>query len=147
MTMSRDDRPWEAPTATVDLSRFWRRHLHAQVRLYAGASQRGAMSRAYCTAVVWGITTFLHALQDCHSDAALHARAHDVPWWDRLCRTELDSPSLLGLSIRGVPISGKGLSEAALALRCFEILHATSIDPTSVFDNPPTALVAWVREA
>ena len=138
--------PWSATTATVDLLPFWKRHLKAQRRLYAAAAERGDAGKPYRSSVVWGLTTFLQALEDCGSEAALRARAADGAWWDTLCRAELASPSLLDLRIGEVPISGHSLAKAALALRYLELTRRVTIDPTTVLDAPPAAVAEWLRE-
>lgn len=141
-----DEHEWSVATATVDLLPFWRRHLKAQLRLYAAAAGRGDAGKPYRSAVMWGLTTFLQALADCASEADLRACAADSRWWDILCRAELESPSLLDLRIGEVPISGHSLAKAALALRYLELTRRLTIDPTTVLDAPPAQVAAWLRE-
>lgn len=137
---------WETATASGDLVPFWRRHLRAQIRLYAWARGRDTGGRSYCAAAVWSLTTFLHALQDCTTEADLHTRAADKRWWDSLCATELESATLLALKVGDVPLSGNGLSKAALALRYLELTRRVTIDPTTVLDAPPRVLDTWLSE-
>lgn len=140
------DRSWTAVATGVDLLPFWKRHLRGQMRLYNGINAHGDVSRLYCAAVTWGVATFLHALQDCPTEHALRECAQDSLWWNRICQRELDSPSLLELRIGGVPLSGKGVSESALALRYLELTRRITIDPTTVLSAPPPAVVDWLRE-
>lgn len=146
--MSSPFRPMGArpPVAVVDSIPFWKRHLRAQLRLYAGAGARGDAGRPYRSAVIWGLTTFLSGLADCASDDALRDRAADAAWWDRVCREELQCPSLVELRIGEVPISGHSLSQAALALRYVEVTRRVALDPTTVLDTPPAEVLAWLRE-
>jgi len=123
---------------------FWKRHLRAQIRLYASAQRRGSAGKTYCSAVMWGLTTFLSALQDCATPEQLQARGNQARWWDELCREELDSTTLLELRIGDVPISGHGLSQAALALRYFELVSGVTIDSTAVLGDPPHTLLLWI---
>jgi hypothetical protein len=146
MTLPFDGESSSTTTATVDLLPFWKRHLKAQRRLYAASAERGDAGKPYRLAVVWGLTTFLQALGDCGSEAALQARVADTAWWDALCRTELVSPSLLDLRIGEVPISGHSLAKAALALRYVELTRRVTLDPTTVLDTPPAQVLAWLRE-
>lgn len=132
--------------AVADTIPFWRRHLRAQLRLYAGAGERGDAGRPYRSAVVWGLTTFLSALGDCASETALRDRAGDTAWWDALCRAELHCPSLVELRVGEVPISGHGLSQTALALRYLEVTRRLALDPTTILDTPPPQVLAWLRE-
>lgn len=141
------DRSWSAVATSVDLLPFWKRHLRGQIRLYNGINAHGDISRQYCAAVTWGIATFLSALQDCATENALRERAQDTAWWNRACRRELECPSLLELRIGGVPLSGKGLSESALALRYIELTRRVTIDPTTVMSAPPPAVTDWLRDA
>ena len=133
-------------TATVDLTPYWRRHLRALRRLFTAAANHDELGRRYRTAVNLGLTAFLHGLQDCTDIFALHRRAHDTDWWDAICRAELDSPTLLGLRIQGVPLSGHGLASAALALRYLETTRHLRVDPTTVLDYPPASMDAWLQE-
>jgi hypothetical protein len=119
--------------------------LRAQIRLYSVVKGHGDEGRAYRSAVVWALTTFLNSLQDCDSGEALRRRASNTPWWDGVCRTELGCPSLLELRVGDVPLSGHSLAGAALALRQIELDRHISIDPTSVLDLPPPAVAAWLR--
>ncbi|MGH2517462.1 MAG: hypothetical protein ACRDHP_17570 [Ktedonobacterales bacterium] len=147
MALPFDGESWTTTTATVDLSPFWKRHLKAQLRLYAAAAEReDAAGKTYRSAVIWGLTTFLQALGNCSSEASLRVRAADAGWWDALCRAELASPSLLDLRIGEVPISGHSLAKAALALRYLELTRRLTVDPTRVLDNPPAPVLAWLRE-
>ncbi len=143
---SPQSRSWGPAPVSVDLMPFWKRHLRGQIRLYNGVNAHGDVGRQYCAAVTWGLTTFLGALQDCKSDSALRERAQATTWWNNLCQRELDSPSLLQLRIGGVPLSGKGLSESALALRFVEITRRATVDPTTVLSAPPPAILDWLRE-
>lgn len=145
----RRDPSWAAlPLTTLpDLLPFWKRHLHAQMRLYTAAAQRGEAGRHYRAAVVWGLTALLHGLEVCASPDDLLARAQDRRWWDQQCRDELESPSLLELRVRDVPLSGKGVAECALGLRYLELTRGLTIDPTSVLDAPPAAVLAWLAAA
>lgn len=140
------DRSWTAVATGVDLLPFWKRHLRGQIRLYNGINAHGEASRQYCAAVTWGVATFLSALQDCATENALRDRAQDTPWWNRICQRELESPSLLELRIGGVPLSGKGISESALALRYIELTRRVTIDPTTVLSAPPPAVIDWLRK-
>lgn len=145
----RRDSTWAAlPVTTLpDLFPFWKRHLQAQMRLYAAAAARGEMGRHYRAAVVWGLTALLHGLGTCATEADLLERAQDAVWWDELCRGELDSPSLLELRVRDVPLSGKGLAECALGLRYLELARGVTIDPTTVLGAPPPPVAAWLVAA
>jgi hypothetical protein len=116
------------------------------MRLYVGARNRGSIGLQYCSAVIRGLTTLLHALQDCDTEAVLHERARDALWWDRRCRADLECPSLLELRINGIPLSGHGLAETVLALRYLEITRRLSVDPTRVLEAPPPAVEAWLRD-
>ncbi len=140
------DQSWTAVATRVDLVPFWKRHLRGQLRLYSGINAHGDASRLYCAAVTWGLTTFLNALQDLTTEHALRERAQDTSWWNHLCQRELESPSLLELRIGGVPLSGKGLSESAIALRYIELTRRVTIDPTTVLSAPPPAILDWLRE-
>ena len=140
------DRSWTAVATVVDLVPFWKRHLRGQIRLYNGINAHGDVGRQYCASVGWGITIFLSALHDCTTENALRERGQDRSWWNRLCQSELESSSLLELRIGGVPLSGKGLSESALALRYVELTRHVIIDPTTVLSAPPPAVLDWLRE-
>ena len=140
------DNPSRVATLTVDLMPFWRRHLRAQIRLYASVAGHGDEGRAYRAAVVWALTTFLHGLQDCRTPDELGSRAADRPWWDGLCRAELDCPSLLELRVGAVPLSGHSVSSAAMALRQIELTRRLTVDPTTVLDKQPAVLTAWLSE-
>lgn len=146
MTLPMGEDSWTTATAAVDLLPFWRRHLKAQLRLYAAAAARGDAGKPYRSGVVWGLTTFLQALGDCQTEMDLRVRASTSGWWDMLCRAELDSSSLLDLRIGDVPISGHSLSKAALALRYIELTRRLSVDSTTVLDSPPAPVAAWLRE-
>src|SRR5262249_34398575 len=143
---SASDQLWESANATVDVTPFWKRHLRAQLRLYSWTTAQGEGDERYRTAVVWGLTTFLHGLQDCLDITSLRERAQDTSWWDWLCRRELDCPSLLQLRIRGVPVSGHGLAGAALALRYLELTRRLVVDPTIVLKAPPRSILDWLAE-
>ncbi|MFI5273077.1 MAG: hypothetical protein ACHQ4H_08610 [Ktedonobacterales bacterium] len=134
-------------TTITDLLPFWKRHLRAQIRLFTSAAERGDTGRRYRAAVVWGLTTFLHALQECGSPDELRARAQSPDWWDELCRDELESPSLLGLRVGEVPLSGKGVAECALSLRYLELTRRLVVDPTTVLDQRPVVVDTWLRSA
>lgn len=140
------DRSWTAVATSVDLLPFWKRHLRGQFRLYSGINAHGDVSRQYCAAVTWGVATFLSALQECATEHALRERAQDQSWWNRICQRELESQSLLELRIGGVPLSGKGISESAIALRYIELTRHITIDPTTVMSTPPPAVIEWLRE-
>lgn len=132
--------------AVIDSIPFWKRHLRAQLRLYAGAGAQGGTGRPYRSAVVWGLTTFLSALGECQSEDDLRRRAGDTTWWNAMCRAELHSASLVELRIGEVPISGHSLSQAALALRYLELTQRLAFDSTTVLDTPPPQVLAWMRE-
>lgn len=134
----------DASTAVADLLPFWRRHLQAQRRLYRWQENQGELGRSYRSAVVWTLTTFMSALQDCSAPTALRHRAKDTGWWDALCRAQLDSPSLMELRVQDVPLSGHALAETALALRYLELTQRYTIDPTVVLDDMPPALASWL---
>lgn len=142
----RRDRSWAALPATTasDLLPFWKRHLQTQMRLYTAAAARGEAGRHYRAAVVWGLTALLHGLEACASADDLLARAQDAMWWDQLCRDELESPSLLELRVRDVPLAGKGLAECALGLRYLELTRRVTVDPTVVLDTPSPPIAAWL---
>jgi hypothetical protein len=141
-----DGGAWAVTTASVDLAPFWRRHLRAQIRLYASVTGHGDDGRAYRSAVVWALTTFLHGLQDCTTAETLRQRASQTSWWDARCRSELGCPSLLALRVGDVPLSGHSLAGAALALRQIELAQYVTVDPTTVLDAPPSGVLAWLRE-
>jgi len=143
---SASDQLWESATATVDVTPFWKRHLRAQMRLYSRTTAQGEGADRYRAAIVWGLTTFLHGLQDCPDVTRLRERAQDTPWWDWLCRRELSCPSLLDLRIRDVPISGHALAGAALALRYLELTRRLIVDPTIVLQAPSRAIIDWLAE-
>ncbi len=143
----RRDGAWNVSAASMDLVPFWKRHPRAQIGLHGAVKGHVDNVRGYPLAVVWALTTFLQCLQESVSTKALRQRASTTAWWDTLYRSRFGCLAVLELRVGYVPLSGHGLSSAALALRHLENAEHVTPDSTTVLDTPPSSVAEWLQEA